>query len=150
MLLNLSKIIAEPGKSVEFELDLDPEDIAFSQITSYESAPHAKGCICNTAGMLELKGELTAQANCICDRCGREYPLHKQMDLYAVLSGEESDRDDPDVFPLQGDFIDAAEVVRTLFILSMDTKFLCTPECKGVCPKCGKNLNEGPCDCEDI
>ena len=38
-------------------------------------------------------------------------------------------------------------ILSTLFILDMDSKFLCREDCKGLCPKCGKNLNLGPCGC---
>jgi uncharacterized protein len=40
------------------------------------------------------------------------------------------------------------EVLTTLFILDMDTKFLCREDCAGLCPQCGKNLNDGPCGCK--
>ena len=39
------------------------------------------------------------------------------------------------------------DLLETVYILDMDTKYLCRPDCKGVCPECGQNLNEGPCSC---
>ena len=39
------------------------------------------------------------------------------------------------------------EILSSLFILDMETKFLCREDCKGLCPTCGKNLNLGPCGC---
>jgi uncharacterized protein len=147
MLLDLSKIIEVPGGSVPFSCVLDPSDLEFQQVKSYKSAPRAEGVVRNAAGVLELTGSLTAEMVCICDRCGGEYENVKNMELSAVISGDESETDDPDVFPLEGDGVDIAEIVRTLFVLDMDTKFLCSPECKGLCPVCGKNLNLGPCGC---
>ena len=44
--------------------------------------------------------------------------------------------------------VDVEDILRTLFVLGMETKFLCRPDCKGLCPTCGKNLNEGPCNCK--
>ena len=43
--------------------------------------------------------------------------------------------------------VDAEEVARTAFILGMDSKFLCSEDCKGLCPTCGADLNLGPCGC---
>ena len=40
------------------------------------------------------------------------------------------------------------EVLSTCFILSMDTKCLCRPDCAGLCDRCGANLNLGPCRCQ--
>jgi len=147
MLLDLSKIIEIPGGSVPFECTLVEEDLDFPQVVSFDSIPMAKGVIKNTAGVLELTGELEADMTCICDRCGSEYEDSIQMDLLATISEDESEEDDPDVFPLEGDCVDVDEIVRTLFLLNMDTKFLCSDDCKGLCSKCGKNLNDGPCDC---
>ena len=44
--------------------------------------------------------------------------------------------------------LDVDEVLSTSFILSMDTKCLCKPDCAGLCDRCGANLNLGPCRCQ--
>ena len=64
-----------------------------------------------------------------------------------VLVGEEEDHDNPGVFPLQGTEVDAQDVLTTCFILDMETRFLCREDCKGLCARCGRNLNLGPCGC---
>ena len=38
--------------------------------------------------------------------------------------------------------------MREELLLFFPTKMLCKPDCKGLCCKCGKNLNDGPCDCQ--
>ncbi len=43
--------------------------------------------------------------------------------------------------------VDAGDLARTAFILGMDTKTLCSEDCKGLCPRCGADLNLGPCSC---
>ena len=63
-----------------------------------------------------------------------------------ILALEDTD-DNPEIYVLDGYGIDAEEVMATGFILDMETKFLCREDCMGICPKCGKDLNEGPCDC---
>jgi uncharacterized protein len=40
-----------------------------------------------------------------------------------------------------------SNAVRGEVILAMNPYAVCDPECKGLCPGCGANLNEGPCDC---
>ena len=147
MRLNLSQIIEVPGGSVPFSCTLDPVSLNFEQIKSYKTAPHAEGCVKNSAGVLELTGTIRAELCCICDRCGGEFDSVKETGLSAVISEDDSEEDDPDVFPLEGDSIDLTEILRTLFILDMDSKFLCSPDCRGLCPVCGKNLNLGPCNC---
>ena len=43
--------------------------------------------------------------------------------------------------------LDLDEVVTTAFVLAMDTTNLCSEDCKGLCAKCGADLNLGPCGC---
>ena len=44
--------------------------------------------------------------------------------------------------------MDLDELIRTDILLELPTKFLCKEDCKGLCPTCGKNLNEGACNCQ--
>ena len=52
-----------------------------------------------------------------------------------------------DVNPYNGEYIDLTETIRELLILSEPMKVLCRPDCAGLCPQCGANLNEGACSC---
>ena len=60
----------------------------------------------------------------------------------------EDDADDDEIILLQDDEVDAEDLARTAFILNMDTKILCSEDCRGLCPICGADLNEGPCGCK--
>ena len=44
--------------------------------------------------------------------------------------------------------MDAGDLARTAFLLDMDTKTLCSEDCKGLCPRCGADVNLGPCSCK--
>ena len=65
--------------------------------------------------------------------------------LVEELSNEDSE--DEWVFPLEADTADLKDIVRTVFVLNLDSKLLCKPDCKGLCFRCGRNLNDGTCDC---
>lgn len=45
-------------------------------------------------------------------------------------------------------FLDLAPLVRELLLLSVPMRALCRPDCRGLCPNCGQDWNEGPCNCE--
>lgn len=148
MKLNLREIIEIPGKSLPFVRELETEELAFPSIVRYLSAPHAEGRVFNEAGVLRLEGEIRTELLCICDRCACEFECAKTTPLSAVIVDRNDDNaDDPELFFLDGDEIELDELLTTLFILDMDTKLLCREDCKGLCPQCGKNLNEGPCGC---
>ena len=147
MRLNLREIIEIPGGSIPFECELDTENLDFPAVKAYVSKPHAVGRVYNEAGVLNLSGEISADMRCICDRCGTEFDSTKTTALHATIAEEDDDGENPELFLLDGDEIDLDEILSTCFILDMETKFLCREDCKGLCSRCGKNLNLGPCGC---
>ena len=146
MLFDLRKIIDVPGASASFECSLSGDGLDFPSVTGYQALPSAHGRVFNEAGILRVQGEISADMFCLCDRCGAEFESAKLTKVDAVLASEESD-DNPDLFLIEGDAVDLDELLSTCFILDMETKFLCSEGCKGLCPTCGKNLNLGPCSC---
>ena len=48
------------------------------------------------------------------------------------------------------EIIDIMLLVRQALALTEDIRFLCKPDCKGLCPQCGQDLNEGPCRCKPV
>lgn len=145
MLLDLREIIEVPGKSVSFDCELDAAELEFDSVKEYKANPRAEGRVFNEAGILTLEGTLTAEMTCVCDRCGKLFDSTKVMDLSAFISDGESE--DPEAFVLDGDKLDLSTALSTLFVLDMETKFLCSEDCKGLCSRCGADLNLGPCGC---
>ena len=146
MRLNLREIIGNPGAALPFEAELDTDGLDFPAVRAYVGKPRAVGRVTNEAGVLKLTGELTADMLCVCDRCGTEFDSRKTTALHATLV-DEDDGENPELFLLEGTEIDLDEILRTNFVLDMESKFLCREDCKGLCPRCGKNLNLGPCGC---
>lgn len=146
MRLDLHEIIEIPGGSVPFECDVEADNLDFESVKEYKAKPHAIGRVYNEAGVLHLTGTVTADMTCICDRCGAEFESTKITELDAIIV-EDNSEEDPELFVLDGDEIDLDEILSTCFILDMETKFLCAEDCKGLCDRCGKNLNLGPCGC---
>ena len=65
----------------------------------------------------------------------------------AVLVGLNADCFDEEQTATEETLEELEDLLETVFILNMDTRFLRRADCKGLCSRCGKNLNEGPCDC---
>ena len=146
MRLDLRDVIVNPSLRLPIRVELETEDLDFPSVKGYRSPPVAEGVVFNEAGILHLRGTLTADLICICDRCGQEFDSRKETVLDAVIAEEESE-DNPELFVLEGTELDLQELLSTCLILDMETKFLCRVDCKGLCPQCGKNLNRGPCSC---
>jgi len=146
MRLDLRELIVNPERRLPFHLELETGNLDFPSVREYLHPPVADGVVSNEAGILHMRGSITADMLCVCDRCGQEFESTKETAVDAVLVEEESE-DNPELFVLEGTEIDAQEVLSTCFILDMETKFLCREDCKGLCARCGKNLNLGPCGC---
>lgn len=108
----------------------------------------------NTGEAILLRGTVSTQGTTECGRCLEPAQVDVQAEVqgYFLLDPEELkegyEEDEVEVVDANGDFdisynILAAVCYATPFVV------LCKDDCKGLCFKCGKNLNEGPCDCQD-
>ena len=149
MLLDLKPILVTPGASLPFETHENLSDLVFDSCKPASKPVLAYGKVRNTAGVLELTGELTTTLHGVCDRCASEFTRAVQIPIHAVLVSEEEleQAEDEWVFGIHDGCADLTDIITTAFVLNMDSQLLCRPDCKGVCFRCGKNLNEGPCGC---
>ncbi len=150
MLLGLSKIIDCPGASVPFSASVDLRDLRYGVTNPVSEPVLASGTVRNTAGVLVMTGEITTCIHGICDRCASAFDREIHFPINVVLVTEMANEENEDewVFPLEGDSANLDDIVRTVFVLNLDSKLLCKEDCKGLCHRCGKNLNEGPCNCQ--
>ena len=150
MLLGLSKIIDCPGQSVSFSTSVDLSDLRFGTTEPVRDPVLAEGTVRNTAGVLMMQGLIRTRLYGICDRCANEFERDVEFPIDVVLVTELANEENEDewVFPLEGDSADLEDIVRTVFVLNLDSKLLCKEDCKGLCCRCGKNLNDGPCNCQ--
>ena len=147
MRVDLRNVIVNPSVRLPFRIELETEGLDFPSVKGYRKPPEADVEVFSEAGILRLQGTITADLLCVCDRCGQEFESVKVTEVDAVIAEEESE-DNPELFVLEGTEIDLQELLSTCLILDMETKFLCREDCKGLCPRCGRNLNLGPCGCE--
>ena len=150
MQLGLSKIIDCPGASVDFSTSIDLSDLLYGTSYPVSEPVLASGTVRNTAGVLVMKGEIRTTIHGVCDRCAADFDEDVEFPIDVVLVTEFANEENEDewVFDLKGDSADLEEIVRTVFVLTMDSQLLCDPDCKGVCGGCGKNLNHESCICQ--
>jgi uncharacterized protein len=60
------------------------------------------------------------------------------------------DAEDMDVSVFEGETLDLAEVVREQILLFLPEQVFCSGDCRGLCPKCGIDLNLKSCDCPQL
>ena len=143
MLLDVRKIINAPGERIAFQFDLDLSDVDFGGRRPVQNPVVVAGDVRNVAGMLLL----TFEASTV-DRCLKPFDQPKTVRYETMLAEELEDEDSDDILLLEDGAVDLGELARTVFILEMDTKTLCSEDCKGICPGCGVDLNQGTCVCK--
>ena len=148
MLLNVKPILHTPGKRMDFQFSMDLSDLEFAGRYPVTQPVEVTGQVRNTADVLEL--ELTARTTlvAVCDRCGMAFPQEKEVTYQCLLAEELQNEDNDEIVLLEDGQADVGDLARTAFILGMDSKTLCSEDCKGLCPRCGADLNLGPCSCQ--
>ena len=147
MWLDLKDILEVPGTEKSFSCELNQDLLSFPFVETFLSPVMAEGTVRNTAGVLSLSADVHMQMQCVCDRCLRQFERDLIMPVSAVLSDRMEDEDDADVFPVEEQGVSPDEIAATCVLLDMDSKCLCRDDCRGLCPDCGADLNEGPCTC---
>ena len=147
MRLDLKDIIHTPDASKPFQFQMDLSDLDFYGQHPIVRPVLIQGRVTNHAGALVLEGTASSVLDLICDRCGKPFTREKTVALDSLLARELEDEEHDEIILLQGNEVDLDEVAGTAFILAMDTKNLCSEDCKGLCPRCGADLNAGACGC---
>ncbi|MDO4515872.1 MAG: DUF177 domain-containing protein [Bacillota bacterium] len=148
MRLNLREIIHVPGASVPFDFTLDLTQEDFFGEHPITRPVHVEGAVKNIADVLVLEGQASSLLDYTCDRCMGGFSREKVVRLSFLLAEELEGEEDGDIVLLDDGEIDVGDLAYTAFILDMDTKHLCSEDCKGLCSGCGANLNQEPCRCK--
>ena len=147
MRLNLKDIILVPGGVLPFAFTLDLSQEEFNGARPVTDPVEVTGVVRNMAGALVLHGEAKTTLSLVCDRCAKPFRREKVVSYETLLADRLENGEQDDIVPLEGDELDVGRLMTDTFILEMDTKNLCTEDCKGLCPGCGANLNSEPCRC---
>ena len=148
MLLDVSKLINAPGERMEFSFEMDLSDVDFGGLYPAQEPVVVTGAVRNTAGMLTLDFTAATVLKSVCDRCLKPFDNPKSVHCQYLLTEKLENEDSDDILELENGCVDVEDLARTAFIFEMDTKTLCSEDCKGICPGCGVDLNQGKCICK--
>jgi uncharacterized protein len=118
---------------------------------------HFDGTLRKDEPRFMLSGRLQARLQVVCGRCLEPFtlPLDTQVDLtYVPHPAQAADdevelsQDDLTTAFYRDQTLDLGDMVREQFYLALPMAPLCREDCKGLCPQCGTNLNQGTCACD--
>ena len=138
----------------ELPLTVDPDNSAsFLWGVSFPSPMKVKGDITNTAGYMRMRLSMSVEYSAECARClapvtdSFSLNLEKTVATKEVLSDVDEDRLD-DYAIIENGFLDMDEQLMEQLEMEFPVRILCREDCRGLCQRCGKNLNEGECGCD--
>ena len=149
MIIDLKNVFVNDNSSLPIEFELAMSSVDLRGVFPLKSPVKISGIISNRASIVVLKASISYTYTSPCDRCGietsEEISVNIQKALAASIEGEESDS----IIIVPDMKLDLDEFIYSEVVLSLPTKHLCSDNCKGICFKCGKNLNEGKCGCPE-
>ena len=149
MKLDLKPLAQQPGGVLPFALQMDLSDVEWNGAKPFAKPVHVEGQVRNRAGALELKARLDTVLSLICDRCAKPFQREKAVEYETLLAFELVNGESDDIVELSQDGeLELDELMLEVFLLEMDTKNLCSQDCKGLCPGCGADLNTEQCRCK--
>lgn len=153
MLLNLSDVFTSEGKvlhkSVPLEMtsfdsrlgnfpivEKQPVDFTFTNIGEQKA---------------RIEGNVILKLEAVCDRCMEETTVILDLQFDRVVTSPEittEDEEADDKSYMEGYQLNVETFMYHEILVNWPVKILCKDDCKGVCPKCGQNLNERDCGCD--
>jgi len=109
------------------------------------------------AGIL-VQGRVQTEVELVCSRCLASFALPLEVTLEEefrpsvdIATGKKIPRGAEDAALVidEQHILDLWELIRQQLLLALPMHPLCRPDCAGLCSQCGKNLNEGPCECAE-
>ncbi len=149
MKLNLERLAREPGAVLPFDCVLDLSREEWNGGRPFTHGVHVTGKVRNMAGALTLSAELSGLLSLVCDRCAQPFEREKTVEYETLLAFELANGESDDIVLLdKSGELDLDGLMTEVFLLEMDTKNLCSEDCRGLCPGCGVDLNHEPCRCK--
>lgn len=152
MIVDVSPLLRGEVTRLEIDYTLSPEQLDGIR---FDSDAHVTGCITDNAGYmrLTLKADLSYHGECA--RClapvDGVFSLDFERTVVAegTMSEEELDERADEYAAVQNGELNVDESLREELMLCFPTRLLCSEDCPGLCPRCGKPKRDGDCGCTE-
>lgn len=147
MILELKKILLSDHEVFPFSYEMPLEDVTINGVHPFVSPVTITGTVQSHAGAAKLDARVSFDFIIPCDRCTAEFRTHYDFSFSHLLVSSLADEDTDFYIVAENDRLDLDALLREDILLELPVRFLCRPDCKGLCPQCGQDLNHGMCQC---
>ena len=136
----MPKVQTARGDNAPFEFSATAEELFDEDFSDdgFEGDIKIVGEVEDTQDCYVVRGRIECKKIFTCDRCLTQATTDQVIEF----------AEDVDKSEAVEDFLDVTELLRDTLLAGQPMKNLCKADCKGLCPKCGANLNDGECDCD--
>lgn len=147
--VDLGQLGREGSVDVEAELASDDELWKKTDLTWADGVTVRLRASYAGTGEVVVRGTVRGALDQKCRRCLEPVrtELAEELTMVFVADAEEDEQGGAYPFEPVGEYLDLSDAVREELVLAMNPFVVCKPECRGLCAKCGQDLNEGSCDC---
>ena len=155
MILSLRDISENTGKTEKTQADLGFRDITVNGVCYPVTSASPVNITVENTGNKNLSVSASGEVQVVipCDRCLKEVQCTVPYDVTRKLDMKQTDEqriaDLDEISYLAGTNLDVDRLVYLEVLMNWPVKVLCKEDCKGICSRCGKDLNLGPCGCAD-
>lgn len=154
MIINISEILSTAKKSETYSVPIEMDAFVMNgdSFSLIEKAPVAL-TITNIGNReISIQGHIDVVLNIPCDRCLEDVPTALSMDVDKTIDMKKTDEerinDLDETCYIDHSSLDVERLVSNEILIHFPMKTLCREDCKGICFKCGQNLNLGECGCD--
>lgn len=153
MLINLSELLSNEGDSRTYEVTLDMNEFKCSAgvYPIVEAKPFTLEASNAGKHRVSIHADVHIALAVPCDRCLEDVRTDIDFTIDRVIIADVSDSEGIEVEDqsfMDGHDLDIDKLVYPEIIFNLPAKTLCRPDCQGLCPRCGANLNHGECGCD--
>lgn len=152
MLVNLTELFASQAGHKETKEIMSELEVFRSGTESFQILRKTPVTFVFTnlaPGRVRVEGEAEVVLNMQCSRCLKEVEQEIQLSFTVdVVSPEVPLEEADDQTFMEGYQLNVESLLSNEILMSLPTKVLCRPDCKGICRVCGKDLNLGECGCD--
>lgn len=148
MIIKLENLFNNDGEVIDIDTELDFTEFEVGAVKPFVSPVRVKGRISNNTGVVSIKADARFDYSAPCDRCAAQAEKKTIVPVEHFFACSLNNEDNDDYILVEDMRLDLDELIYSDVFLSLPSKFLCSDDCKGLCGSCGKNLNEGSCECK--
>lgn len=150
MLIDISELLSVDGKDIEVSADIEMQRFV-SRICDYEIIRKEPLLVkLHNAGKRRFSLDTTVDITLLmqCGRCLENVEYNLCFNVKKEIDMNESDEEKDKLFYISDDKLDVEKLIYNEILVNLPMKVLCSENCKGICNRCGANLNSQTCNCD--